>query len=237
MIVGPTFFSSGETGDPFWSSVILLLHFDDAGGTTLPVDSSSFSQTLFVATAGLEVALAEKKFGSGAFTSMLVSKAGRVTFQPGTEGNAEEYTIEFWLHPTAIDNYNFGFTFSNLNGIILLAGPLDPSYSGRMLCVNGGLASIASTSTIALNAWTHVALTRQQTSPGIYTTRMFINGVKESESTAGLPPLSANVWRIGQTDTAGFSAIRGYLDDMRITTVCRYTADFTPPTAAFPDGP
>lgn len=230
---------NGESGDPYWGNVIFLMHADDTPGTTLPVDSSSFAQTTWVGVPGLQTTAIQSKFGGGSLTSIdAPNYAGLIAFLPGSEGNADEWTIEFWLRPLSIGNYNFGFVFSNGNGIILLAGPLDSAFSGRILCVNSLSASMASTTTIALNDWTHVAVSRAFTSVGVYTSRLFINGVKEDESASGLPPLNnSSSWRIGQTDSAGFSALRGYLDDFRITAgVARYTADFTPPAKAFPNG-
>lgn len=238
MIVGPTFFSSPSGGDPYWGDVILLLHFEDASGTTLPLDSSSFSQALSASTAGLQVTTADSKYGSGSLESVSATygNAGRLGFIPGAQADSEEWTIEFWLKPFSIQDFNFGFGFSNTNGYIILAGPLDGASSGKIQVSNGGSPSMVSTSSIALNVWTHIALTRQYTSVGVYTSRLFIGGVKEVESTSGAPPFVSGVfWAIGETDSAGFSGLNGYLDEFRLTTACRYTADFAPPASAFPN--
>ncbi len=239
MIVGPTFFSSPSGGDPYWGDVILLLHFEDAPGTTLPLDSSSFSQALSASTAGLETTNAASLYGSGSLESVstIAGNGGRLGFIPGAHADSEEWTIEFSLYPFSILNWNFGFGFSNSNGYIILAGPLDGANSGKIQVSNSGVVTLVSATTITLNAWTHVALTRGYTSPGVYTARLFINGIKEAESTSGAPPFVSGVfWAIGETDSAGFSALNGYLDEFRLTTACRYTADFTPPTASYPNG-
>lgn len=225
----------GEGGDPYWGNVILLLHADDTPGTTLPVDSSSFAQTLSIATAGLQTTAVDKKYGAGSLTSIAAGFEGRLAFVPGSEGNSQDWTIEFWWKQTSIGNQPFGFVFSSGNGIIRVGSILDgSSREQKILLIAAGAVVGESTTTIALNTWYHIAVSRSW--DGVAgTTRLFIDGVKEDEVVT-MPALSADVWRIGQWDTAGFSGVRGYVDDFRITTVARYTADFTPPAKAFPNG-
>lgn len=239
MHIPAPFWSGSSDGDPYWGDVILLLHFEDAPGTTLPADSSSFSQALSASTAGLQVTDDDALFGSGSLKTVSASpgNAGRLGFIPGAHADAEEWTIEFAFKPASIINWNFGFGWSNTNGYIILAGPLDGSNSGKILVKTSGSPSMVSTTTLPLNVWTHVALTRGYTSPGVYTSRLFVDGVKEAESTSGAPPFVSGVfWAIGETDSSGFSGMNGRLDEFRLTTACRYTANFAVPTAPYPDG-
>lgn len=239
MIVGPTFFSS-PTGDPYWDQVILLLHCDGVDGSTTFTDSSSYAQTMFLNAGSPRISTTQSKFGGASLTSIDIARAGRIGFVPGAEGVAEEYTIEFWIRPEAIDNLNFGFIFSNHNGLIRLSGPPEGApYVGKISLINATVLQAASTTVLPLDTWTHVAVTREAPSPPANTCRLFIDGVKEAEGSSFLPPLNitGNPWEVGRTDLAGGSAIRGHIDDFRITTVCRYTADFDVPASAFPNGP
>jgi hypothetical protein len=75
---------------------------------------------------------------------------------------------------------------------------------------------------IALNTWTHVALSR---SSG--TTRGFINGTQAfSTATVWNSTGPLNAW-IGRNDMSG------YIDEVRVSNIARYTSNFTAPSAAF----
>jgi len=90
-----------------------------------------------------------------------------------------------------------------------------------------GLALSAST-------WYHIAVCRSSGS-----TRMFVNGVQsgatytDSNNYGASAPLGLGTyWAAGSPFTT--STLNGYIDDLRITKAARYTANFTPPTAALP---
>jgi hypothetical protein len=65
---------------------------------------------------------------------------------------------------------------------------------------------------------------------------LFIDGVLVSSATlAGALTTNANPVYIGARSD-GTGALNGRIDDLRITKgVARYTANFTPPTAPFPN--
>ena len=76
--------------------------------------------------------------------------------------------------------------------------------------------------------WTHIAITRSGT-----TARMFYDGTQVASATTAHDFVDAAFY-IGQD--GGSNAFIGYIDDLRITKgYARYTANFTPPTAAFPN--
>jgi hypothetical protein len=83
--------------------------------------------------------------------------------------------------------------------------------------------------TLSTNTWFHCAYTRSGNT--IY---LFIDGVlAQSASVSGAMNTVVRALRVGYQ--SGGSVLTGYLDDLRITKGnARYTATFTPPTAAFP---
>ena len=87
-----------------------------------------------------------------------------------------------------------------------------------------------SSSSVSINNWMHLAFTR---SSGTF--KMFINGTQEASGSMS-NNLSNNVFLVGR----GYISFNqeyfyGYIDDLRITKgYARYTANFTPPTAALP---
>ena len=88
--------------------------------------------------------------------------------------------------------------------------------------------------TSTANAWQHVAWCRSGT-----TLRGYTNGIQIFSTI-----FSNNLTNTSQV-TVGYAPagpggnnyiLNGYIDDLRITKgVARYTANFTPPTAPFPD--
>jgi hypothetical protein len=140
-----------------------------------------------------------------------------------------DFTVETWA-----------YVVNNVSAAVLLDCSAGGGINGWFLEYSNarglffalGSASLAYATTPTLTTWTHLAISRQSG-----TLRLFINGTlvasgsAASYATATLPLLvgAANSY----TTTYYFD---GYLDDIRITNgVARYTATFTPPTAAFPN--
>jgi hypothetical protein len=98
----------------------------------------------------------------------------------------------------------------------------------------------ASATGVANSTWTHVVVQRRGTAIEYY-----INGVKDANAatlTAGAAlnyfagePLALGALQISTT-SGGSTRYTGYIDDFRITKgVARYTSNFTPPAAAYPN--
>jgi len=84
--------------------------------------------------------------------------------------------------------------------------------------------------TVSLNTWNHVAYTRN----GSTLTR-YINGTANGTATWSAN-LTGSSFLIGGSTAGNVGYLTGNIDDFRITVgVARYTANFTPPTAAFPN--
>jgi hypothetical protein len=86
---------------------------------------------------------------------------------------------------------------------------------------------------VTTNVWYHVALSRSGTS-----TKLFLNGTQIGSTFTDTTSYLNGTNRpfIGRS---GFHTVdpfylSGYINDLRITKYARYTANFTPPTAAFP---
>ena len=140
-----------------------------------------------------------------------------------------DFTVETWA-----------YVVNNVSSAVLLDCSAGGGINGWFLEYSNarglffaiGSASLAYATTPALSTWTYLAVSRQSG-----TLRFFINGTlvasgsAASYATATLPLLvgAANSY----TTTYYFD---GYLDDIRVTkNIARYTATFTPPTAAFPN--
>jgi hypothetical protein len=202
--------------DPFWANVVLF-----ADGETL-TDSSSFARaTTVVGTAALDSENAILKPTSYKTTS---SPGSRIQWPASTDFNLkQQYTIDFWIRPTASsatsfvmgDNGNKTINWTAAGGILTIT-----NWGGANLQITG----------VALDQWTHIAFSRDSTN----TIRAFKNGVLASSGSGST--LNANTPGFAifglftRNDLANFV---GNLTQVRFTqNVCRYAAPFTPPTLA-----
>lgn len=96
-----------------------------------------------------------------------------------------------------------------------------------------GNNSITHQTAVPLNQWNHIAGTRSGT-----TVRVFLNGVTGTTTATSSAVIGQNAtfWIGAQHSGGPILYPNGYIDEVRLTNgYARYTADFTPPTAAFPD--
>jgi hypothetical protein len=222
--------------DLFRSQVSLLLHGDGANGSTAIVDSSPTPKTV-TAFGNAQISTAQSKFGGA---SIAFDGTGDVLTIPDNsvfDFGSGNFTIEGWIYQT-----------TPTTGLRLLYAKRtipSPGISNVAVAVNGGTMTAWAASGTAswdivngvtfgaatTNTWTHFAVVRNGTAFTGY-----LGGVGTSLGTSSATIIStASSVSIGG-DTDGTSAFAGYIDDFRITKgIARYTANFTPPTAPFPD--
>lgn len=234
--------ASGGGGDPFSGYVVSLLHFDGVNGSTTHTDVMGIPWT---AWGGPTITTADSKFG-GACASFDGSNdfLYNVDDPPAFTFGSGEFCIELWVKFTTLaaqdaiisqwrDSTNQRSFFFYRNGSAIGANFTQDGLSGSVLTVT------SPTSTVAVDTWYHIAVSRQNnTSPGFDTFRIFVDGVVEASTdvASGYTVFDSNEWVvIGDTRT-GSSDYTGLMDEMRVTKgAARYTGAFTPPTAPFPD--
>jgi hypothetical protein len=161
---------------------------------------------------------------------------------PNLDMNTGNWTIECWVYVSS-RTLNYPLIFGNNNGSYS-AGALaitnsnadSASYNDKFFLAFYDVGTfVASGPTNSLNTWYHLAVVRNGTNISMYR-----NGSSVISTT-----ISAGItfnWgklgsRVGGGNWDGAqSYFNGYIDDLRVTKgYARYTADFTPPTAAFPN--
>jgi hypothetical protein len=167
----------------------------------------------------------QSKFGghSALFdgTGDRLNTATSTDFAFGTDA----WTIEMWIRPTGYGVANYLYdqrtTATAQTPALYIIG------SELNFFVNGS-NRITSNTTINLNTWYHIAVTR--TSGGLH--RMFINGVLQSETwTNTTTYIQGSTVLIGERYDGSFD-YSGYIDDLRIVKgTALYTANFTAPTS------
>lgn len=153
------------------------------------------------------------------------------------------FTIEAWHYPTVRSN-NFPSSFTNDNGGGFGANDwgIYPGHNAASTKwqfyvgnVTAATYTLVSTSNITYNAWTHVAITRSGN-----TWDFWINGTTEQTRTLtqSLDGGASRAITLGNIDTATLvTKWRGYLSEVRISNIARYTANFTPSTTPFINDP
>lgn len=207
------------SGDPYWSQVNLLMHFDTSPGPW--VDSSSFARTVTQTTPVQSTT--HSKFGGGAAgPNFLVSVP-----HPAMSG---DFTVEAWFNmlngnsgtqPIVIAGAGSGpndYSFQIVSGQVDWYSPGGPGHIGY-----------PSGPTIAggVDAWHFASVSRQS---GV--TYVHVDGtLVGSAADAASYNISAAAVKIGQTSPGS-----PYIDDLRITIgKGRYgSGNYVVPGAAFP---
>ena len=208
--------SGTARSDPYFNYVSIGMHFD--------ADFTDLKSHVFTST-NVVISTTTKKFGTGSAsfngTNAFLSTPASADFDFGTG----DFTIEMFLYQTA----------STVSGIADLtsvrvnaATPLVfGSYQGKFYAWNG--ATILQYGAEKLNVWTHIALTRSGTTISIWQD----GALAGSDAFSGSLGSSAAKLTVGGSIDYG-QYLGGFIDELRMTKgVARYTAPFTPPTAAF----
>lgn len=215
--------SAGGISDPYFTNVVALLPLDGAAGSTIITDVTGKSWTAF-GNAAMSSTTAPYGTTAAAFDGVgdyleLNTATADVAFGTG------DFTIECYAYVS--DSTTEYQTIIQPNTSYLTALDARGSTGTFRFYENGIKASSAGGPT---STWRHVAYARQGG-----TGRLFVAGVKSATDHADAVnySLSGKI-RIG-APTSALSSLTGRIKGVRITKgVARYTANFTPPTTAFP---
>ena len=222
------------------SATSLLCNFTNAG---IP-DAAMQNDLETVGNA--QVSTSVKKYGTG---SLAFDGSGDYLLRPNVDTlrlGSGDFTVEAWVNPVSISYVNAGAIAGTYAYNYASDGDrgwgLYLSSVGKptiLLCGSTGTyEQLAAPSAISTNVWTHIAATR---SSG--TLRLFVNGIAVASQAStkdenyALCPFQVGTQYVAQYGGFGSSntTLNGYIDDLRITKgLARYTANFTPPTAALP---
>ena len=227
----------GGGGDPDFANVALLCHFDGTDGSTDFVDNSPSPKTL-TAFGNAQIDTAQSKFGgaSGLFDGSgdWVSTPANAAFNFGSG----DFCIEGFVRPASVasrrlicgqlDADTTEVSTSVIVEMMATGNLRSYAFSGTTLIWN-----LSGSASMEVDTWHHIAVTRSGTN-----VRIFLDGA--------LDGIAADVSAAVNSSGSSFSLGRGgefnnlywfgHLDEFRVTKgVARYTDDFTPPAAAFPN--
>jgi len=225
--VNPFQFAAAPVGptDPDFANVSLLLHGYGTNGSTNIVDSSPSPKTVTV-------------FGDAQINTTITDPFGRTgvgvieldgtgDYISATSGDfaygTGDFTIESWVYLQATnDRTIWGYASSNSGGIALF----NDQSGQRRLYVGAGAVIIVAGS-FPVSTWFHAAAAKEGN-----TLRLFQDGTLIG-SVLNTTNFTATQFQVG---ASLYRSFWGYIAQFRITKgVARYTSNFTPPTAPFPD--
>ena len=216
------------TLDQYYNSCSLLCHFDTINSAGRFIDNSR--NNLAITSSGdVGLSTSQYKFGGA---SANFDGTGDYLVTPTTSVltfGTNDLTVELWIYQTvsSVGAYKVivgDNVYSSVGGWTLY------SYNNQLNLWKGGTELIAPSGTLTLNSWNYVVWTRQSGN-----NRIFINGTQVGSTVSDSTNYTSTAIYVGssKTNTLNFA---GYMDELRITKgVARYTSNFTPPNAPFPN--
>jgi len=203
----------------------LLLNYTNGGIT------DAAAKNVLETVGGAAISTAQSKFGGSAMYfdgsgDYLVAPAQAITSLTG------DFTVEFWAYRPSAGN-NFFYTTGDdalSSGIAIYIGNSGNNlrvYNANGVVIDAALSGIS----FPTSTWTHIALVR---SSGVV--KLFVAGSQAGSNWSSSTTFSGKVYLATEFNNGSAGGTGNcYLQDFRITNgYARYTANFTPPTAAFP---
>jgi len=225
-------------GDPYFSNVSLLLHGNGTNGSTTIVDNSRTPKTVTVA-GNAQISTAQSAFTGG--SSIAFDGTGdylTIGRDPAFNFATGDFTIEAWCRfATATDQAILG-SIGPTNGGLLIRRLADGTIRIGRAIVAWDL--ISSALTWSTSSFYHIAVVKSSGTAYIFRDGVSVGSAANAFS-YNLAPDVNTVWAVGAAQFSSGSLspdafMNGYIDDLRITKgIARYTSNFTPPDAPFPD--
>jgi hypothetical protein len=196
----------------------LLLNFTNAG----IFDATGKNDLETVGNVQIDTAV--KKYGTGSIEFDGTGDILQTPTNPDLDFDGGNWTIELWANFNSSSPASMFFWapvnhvsgFRRLQCYLSNVGQLAIAWFGTVVTTSSGL-------TWSANQWYHLAYVRNGNTWTIYR-----NGTSVASTTNTNSLQAASGYQIGQ-------AMNGFIEDLRITKgIARYTANFTPPSAAFP---
>jgi hypothetical protein len=134
------------------------------------------------------------------------------------------FTVEMFLYPTSTAGYQLllsQFTSGNAGNFQVLWDDTTDKFTVNL----GASTVLTSSTTFPLNAWYHLAITRD----GSNNMTMWVNGASAATTTNSTSILQTTTYIASRSALDGY--FNGYLSNIRVTNTAVYTTAFTPPTA------
>lgn len=216
------------------ANTVLLLHCDGPNTSQTFTDSSSGgtdSPRMFTARGNAQIDTSESQLGGASClfdgTGDSFDTADSSDFQYGTG----DFTIDVWIRPASISLLLSHTIIAQIDdsvgpniqwGLTLFAGgTLKFTSNVTDITVNGN-------SVLSTGVWYHVAVQRDGNNFTI-----FLDGVSDGTATSSaiIDHPAGKLVEVG--GNAGVLYFDGWIDELRVSNVARYSGNFTPPTVPY----
>jgi len=202
---------TSDVVDPFFSNVTSLLHFD--------ADFTDSATGVWTGVGSPSISSDKKKFGTGGLYLNGSSYLQRTSLL----ANVSASTLEMWLMKETVSDVGIAFSVSG-GGLTL------ETISGKLVVGRRNTIPVLITSSVDLpnNEFVHVSVVLNGGHPFLFQNGLLVG--QATNSSFGL-----GNFQLGAYASAG-KYFTGAIDEFRYTPgVARYTSNFTPPTAPFPN--
>jgi hypothetical protein len=213
------------SGDIYFNSCSLLLHFDSLNSSGSFIDNSS-NNFAITSSGGAGLSTSQYKFGGA--SAYFDGVGDYLTIPNNTVFNLSggSYTIECWIYPYG--NYT---TYNCIiaKRAVSTAWQIYLDLTTGYLRFWNGTTDFNTSVTPTTNAWNHIAVVYNSS-----TINLYLNGINRLSSSTVNSDVNATI-AIGNV-IGNSEYFYGYIDELRITKgVARYTSNFTPQSFAFPN--
>lgn len=244
--------SAPAGSDPPWSTVFLLAHLNTPVGNLYPgdvVDSSSYARTIGI---GNVSGSASGKFGGGIVFTYNNGPALYTTTGTGAAIGVGDFTVEWWVKSTYVPPITsnrppriFSAVANDTSNSLTIWVSRGDSWDGlagsiSLALPTGGGVVVSTGVPVADGMWHHVAVSRVSG-----TSRIFLDGVlKQSAAdttnysqwaTSGFYITTGDYPAGSSTSSTNSTFYSATVDEVRMCRYGLYSANFTPPSAAFPN--
>jgi len=237
-----SFVGSSPGGSSFYAirdnAEVLLMHFDEAGGSTNSIDS--IKGKVFTAGSSATISTEHAKFGETSAKFNGSSSYFSTPDHPDFSLGSGDFTVEAWVRHIGAPGKN-ALIVDQLGSVSGLNRAWNFQFLNEADTTGNGLAFLWSTDgtnvnvyardfTWSTDTWYHVAVCRSGSN--LY---LFVDGTQLGTTGTINDTInnSSKPFKIGGLDEASGYTINGYIDEVRIVKRALYTANFTPSATAF----
>ena len=212
------------SGDLYYNSCSLLMHFSGSNGSTTFIDNSPNNLTV-TSNNGAAISTVQSKFGG---VSAFFDGTNDYLSTPNTVSNfgTDDFTIECWFYRVSTNS----ILISNATGADNNYFAINADASNAVIQIRDNSSqAFAYGPATTLNVWNHIAVTRNAG-----TVRVFVNGVSGTpvSITKSITTRSTIIGGFLYTGFEGY--FYGYIDELRITKgIARYTSSFATQSIEF----
>jgi hypothetical protein len=206
------------------ANTLLLLHIEDTAFTDSSTATNKGNPTI---RGSVTRSSTQAKFGTySALVGSSTSNADSLEFADHAHWDAGSisYTIDYWLYLIALPPSAQTYPVSRFSGSGDWGNYIDAN--GAMRHGIWGVSEIyTSNSVVPIGSWHHWAIVKN----GGSDTKIYKDGVQVATGSGNFSDCSSPLWIGGQnTSITSTSSLNGYIDEVRISNIARWTSGFTP---------